>query len=110
MAIAEANDLRVIEDAAQGVNASYRGRSLGSMGQLAAYSFHETKNYIAGQGGALCINDPALVERAEILRDKGTNRASFLRGEADRYTWVDVGSQNTGNFTTKSVPTPGPMF
>ncbi len=84
--------LRVVEDAAQGVNATYRGRALGAIGDLGAYSFHETKNYICGEGGALCINDPALVERAEILRDKGTNRKQFFRGAVDKYTWVDVGS------------------
>lgn len=90
--IARRHKLRVVEDAAQGVNARYRGRGLGSLGDLAAYSFHETKNYICGEGGALCINDPELVERAEIIRDKGTNRSKFFRGEVDKYTWVDVGS------------------
>ena len=82
----------VVEDAAQGVNAFYDGRALGSIGHLGCYSFHETKNYICGEGGALCINDPALLERAEIIRDKGTNRKQFFRGEVDKYTWVDVGS------------------
>lgn len=90
--IAKRHRLMVIEDAAQAVDASYRGRSLGSIGHLAAFSFHETKNVICGQGGALCINDPTLVERAEILRDRGTNRQNFLRGMVDKYTWVDVGS------------------
>jgi dTDP-4-amino-4,6-dideoxygalactose transaminase len=84
--------LRVVEDAAQGVNAYYKGRALGSMGDLGTYSFHDTKNLVCGEGGALCVNDPGLVERAEILRDKGTDRAKFLRGEVDKYTWVDVGS------------------
>src|SRR5262249_324089 len=70
----------------------YNGQALGSIGDLGTYSFHETKNYICGEGGALCINDPALVERAEIIRDKGTNRRQFFRGQVDRYTWVDVGS------------------
>jgi dTDP-4-amino-4,6-dideoxygalactose transaminase len=92
MTLAEKYGLRVVEDAAQGVNARYNGRALGSIGHLGCYSFHETKNYICGEGGALCINDPALVERAEILRDKGTNRKQFFRGQVDKYTWVDVGS------------------
>ncbi len=84
--------IRLIEDAAHGIDATYRGRELGSLGDLGIYSFHETKNVICGEGGALCINDPALVERAEILRDKGTNRQKFLRGEVDKYSWVDLGS------------------
>jgi dTDP-4-amino-4,6-dideoxygalactose transaminase len=90
--IARKHGLRVIEDAAQGVNSWYNGRALGSIGDLGTYSFHETKNYICGEGGALCVNDPVLVERAEILRDKGTNRRQFFRGQTDKYTWVDVGS------------------
>ncbi len=92
MAIADEHDLLVVEDAAQGVNACYRGRALGSIGHLAAYSFHDTKNYVCGEGGALCVNAPEFVERAEIIRDKGTNRSRFLRGVVDKYTWVDVGS------------------
>ncbi|MEZ6146242.1 MAG: dTDP-4-amino-4,6-dideoxygalactose transaminase [Planctomycetaceae bacterium] len=92
MEIAERHNLLVIEDAAQGVNASYKGRALGSIGHLGSFSFHETKNYICGEGGALCINDERFIERAEILRDKGTNRQRFFRGEVDKYTWVDVGS------------------
>jgi dTDP-4-amino-4,6-dideoxygalactose transaminase len=92
MTIAEKYNLTVIEDAAQGVNSFYNGRALGSIGQLGCYSFHETKNYICGEGGALCINDERFRKRAEILRDKGTNRQQFLRGEIDKYTWVDVGS------------------
>jgi dTDP-4-amino-4,6-dideoxygalactose transaminase len=90
--IARKHGLRVIEDAAQGVNARYKGQGLGAIGDLGTYSFHETKNYICGEGGALCVNDPALVERAEIIRDKGTNRRQFFRGQVDKYTWVDVGS------------------
>ena len=92
MAIAAEHNLFVIEDAAQGVNAHYRGKGLGSIGHLGAYSFHDTKNYVCGEGGALCINSPELAERADILRDKGTNRSRFLRGLVDKYTWVDVGS------------------
>jgi dTDP-4-amino-4,6-dideoxygalactose transaminase len=90
--IAQRHALAVVEDAAQGVYAFYKGRALGSMGQLAAYSFHETKNYVCGEGGALCINAPEYGERAEIIREKGTNRSRFLRGLVDKYTWVDVGS------------------
>jgi dTDP-4-amino-4,6-dideoxygalactose transaminase len=92
MVIAEKYGLRVVEDAAQGVNAAYNRRALGSIGHLGCYSFHETKNFICGEGGALCLNTPELVERAEIIRDKGTNRRKFLRGQVDKYTWVDVGS------------------
>jgi dTDP-4-amino-4,6-dideoxygalactose transaminase len=92
LTVARKYGLRVVEDAAQAVNSSYEGRALGSLGDLGTYSFHETKNYMCGEGGALCINDPALVERAEIIRDKGTNRRQFFRGEVDRYTWVDIGS------------------
>jgi dTDP-4-amino-4,6-dideoxygalactose transaminase len=92
MNIAARYDLLVVEDAAQGVNAGYHGRPLGSIGHFAAYSFHDTKNYVCGEGGALCINSPAYSEKAEIIRDKGTNRSRFLRGMVDKYTWVDVGS------------------
>lgn len=92
MAVARDRGLKVIEDAAQGVNSFYKGRALGSIGDLGTYSFHETKNFICGEGGALCINDPAMVRRAEILRDKGTNRKQFLLGQVDKYTWVDIGS------------------
>lgn len=91
LATAREHRLLVVEDAAQGVNAFYKGRALGSIGHMAAYSFHETKNYICGEGGALCLNAPELIERAEILRDKGTNRRKFFRGQVDKYTWVDVG-------------------
>ena len=90
--IADKHELIVVEDAAQGVNATYNGRPLGSIGHLGAYSFHDTKNYVSGEGGALCVNSQELVERAEIIRDKGTNRSQFFRGEVDKYTWVDVGS------------------
>jgi dTDP-4-amino-4,6-dideoxygalactose transaminase len=92
MDIAKRHKIRVVEDAAQGVNSWYKGRALGSIGDLGCYSFHETKNFICGEGGALCINDPALIQRAEIIRDKGTNRQRFFRGEVDKYTWVEVGS------------------
>lgn len=92
MAIARRHGLKVVEDAAQGVMSSYKGRALGSIGDLGAYSFHETKNVISGEGGALLVNDPALVLRAEIIREKGTNRSQFFRGEVDKYTWMDVGS------------------
>ena len=92
MEIARRHDLLVIEDAAQGLIAGYRDRPLGSIGQLAALSFHETKNIISGEGGALLVNDPRFVERAEIIREKGTNRSQFFRGQVDKYTWVDIGS------------------
>jgi len=82
----------VVEDAAQGVNATYKGQYLGGMGDLGCFSFHETKNFISGEGGALAINNPEFKERAEIIRDKGTNRKKFFRGEVDKYTWVDLGS------------------
>jgi len=90
--IARRHDLLVVEDAAQGAMSSYRGRPLGSIGHLATLSFHETKNIISGEGGALLINDARFVERAEIIREKGTNRSSFFRGQVDKYTWVDLGS------------------
>ncbi|MBC7530517.1 MAG: dTDP-4-amino-4,6-dideoxygalactose transaminase [Oligoflexus sp.] len=92
LSIAENHNLQVIEDAAHSCCASYSGRPLGSFGRLSALSFHETKNLSCGEGGALLINDHRLIARAEILRDKGTNRKAFLRGEVDRYTWMDVGS------------------
>ena len=91
-AVARHHELAIVEDAAQGVMASYKGRALGTLGNVGAYSFHETKNVIAGEGGALLVNDPDLVLRAEILREKGTDRSRFFRGEVDRYTWQDVGS------------------
>ena len=92
MTIAERHGLLVIEDAAQGVMSTYKGRPLGSLGHLAAISFHETKNVISGEGGALLINDPKYIERAEIIWEKGTNRSQFFRGLVDKYTWVDIGS------------------
>lgn len=92
MEIAAKHSLRVIEDAAQGVNASYQQRALGTIGHLGTYSFHETKNFISGEGGALLVNDDQLIERAEVLREKGTNRVSFRQGKVDKYSWVDIGS------------------
>ena len=92
MAIAEHHGLLVAEDAAQGLASSHQGRPLGGIGHLAAISFHETKNLISGEGGALIVNDARFVERAEIIREKGTNRSSFFRGEVGKYTWVDIGS------------------
>ncbi len=90
--IARRHGLRVVEDAAQGLGASYKGRALGTIGDLGAFSFHETKNIVCGEGGALILNRQEDVLRAEIIREKGTNRSQFFRGEVDRYTWVDVGS------------------
>jgi dTDP-4-amino-4,6-dideoxygalactose transaminase len=92
MNIARRHNLLVIEDAAQGIMSTYKGRPLGSIGHLGAYSFHETKNITSGEGGALLINDERFVERAEIIREKGTNRSQFFRGHVDKYTWVDIGS------------------
>jgi dTDP-4-amino-4,6-dideoxygalactose transaminase len=92
MDIANRYQLLVIEDAAQGVLSNYKGRPLGSIGHLGCFSFHETKNIISGEGGALLINDLRHVERAEVIREKGTNRSRFFRGQVDKYTWVDIGS------------------
>ena len=92
MAIANKHKLFVIEDAAQGILASYKGKLLGSIGHLGALSFHETKNIISGEGGALLINEDEFIERAEIIREKGTDRSRFFRGQVDKYTWVDIGS------------------
>ena len=92
MDIAKRHNLLVVEDAAQGVNAFYKGRGLGSIGDFGCYSFHETKNYSMGEGGALLIRDDDKAERAEIIREKGTDRSKFLRGAIDKYTWVDMGS------------------
>jgi len=91
-ALAKRHNLALIEDNAHGLFAKYKGRSLGTFGAMATQSFHETKNITCGEGGALLINDERLVERAEILREKGTNRSKFLRGQVDKYTWVDIGS------------------
>ncbi len=92
MDIAKRHNLKVVEDAAQGVMATYKGKSLGAIGDFGAYSFHETKNYSSGEGGAILIKNPEDAERAEIIREKGTNRAKFFRGQIDKYTWVDMGS------------------
>ena len=92
LAIAKAHGLRVIEDAAQGIEASYSGRALGTIGDIGCWSFHETKNLICGEGGAIVINDPSLQKKAEILWEKGTDRTRFERGEVDRYTWQGLGS------------------
>jgi len=91
MDIAHRHGLRVIEDAAQGVMSTYKGRALGTIGDFGCYSFHETKNYSMGEGGAIVINTPEFNEKAEILREKGTNRSKFFRGQVDKYTWVDFG-------------------
>ena len=94
MELAQEHDVKVVEDAAQAVNARYRGKYLGTIGDFGCYSFHETKNYVCGEGGALLINtdDRAIIERAEIIREKGTDRSKFYRGEVDKYTWQDIGS------------------
>lgn len=92
MNIAARHNLLVIEDAAQGIMSTYKGKPLGSIGHLGVYSFHETKNIISGEGGALLINEERFSERAEIIREKGTNRSQFFRGQVDKYTWVDIGS------------------
>ena len=92
MKIAKEHNLKVVEDSPQGVMAKYKDKYLGTIADLGCYSFHETKNYSMGEGGAIVINDPELIERAEIIREKGTNRNKFFRGEIDKYTWVDYGS------------------
>jgi dTDP-4-amino-4,6-dideoxygalactose transaminase len=92
MALANARGIMVVEDNAHGLFGRYKGQFLGTFGQVATQSFHETKNLTCGEGGALLVNDPAMVERAEILREKGTNRSRFFRGMVDKYTWVDIGS------------------
>jgi dTDP-4-amino-4,6-dideoxygalactose transaminase len=92
LALAKKYNLLVIEDAAQGVMARYKERYLGTIGDIGAYSFHETKNYVCGEGGAIVINNPSFAERAEIIREKGTDRSRFFRGQVDKYSWVDIGS------------------
>jgi len=92
MHIAKKHNLIVVEDAAQGVDAKYKGKYLGTIGDFGCYSFHETKNFSSGEGGAISINDEKYIKRAEIIREKGTNRSQFFRGEVDKYTWVDIGS------------------
>lgn len=92
MALAKKYNLFVVEDAAQGVMSKYKGKSLGTIGHLGTYSFHETKNYTCGEGGALLINDERYLESAEVIREKGTNRSRFFRGQVDKYSWVDIGS------------------
>ena len=92
MDIAKRHNLVVVEDAAQGVNAFYKGRALGSIGDYGCFSFHETKNYSMGEGGAILINRPEQIEEAEIIREKGTDRSRFFRGQVDKYTWVNIGS------------------
>lgn len=92
LAIAKKHNLSVIEDSAQGLGSFYNGKPLGAIGDMGCFSFHETKNVISGEGGALIINNEKFVERAEVIREKGTNRSKFFRGEVDKYTWVDIGS------------------
>jgi dTDP-4-amino-4,6-dideoxygalactose transaminase len=92
LSVARSRDLRVVEDAAQGLGATYRGRPLGTLGDAGCFSFHDTKNVSCGEGGAVAIEDEQLARRAEIMREKGTNRSAFLRGEVDKYTWVSEGS------------------
>ena len=92
MDIAQRHDLLVVEDAAQALLSTYKGRNLGTIGHFGCFSFHETKNILSGEGGALLVNDERFIERAEVVREKGTDRSRFLRGEVDKYTWVDLGS------------------
>lgn len=92
MEIAKKHDLYVVEDAAQGVNSKYYDKYLGTIGDIGCYSFHATKNYVSGEGGAIIINNDKFIERAEIIREKGTDRSKFMRGQIDKYTWVDIGS------------------
>ena len=100
VAIARRHDLRIVEDAAQGIMASYKGRALGAIGDLGGFSFHETKNIHSGEAGCLLLRDKDLVQRAEIMREKGTDRSRFFRGEVDKYTWQDVGSSFLPNEIT----------
>lgn len=100
MSIASEHDLIVVEDAAQAIDSYYKGKPLGSIGHMAAFSFHETKNIISGEGGCLVVNDPRFIKRAEIIWEKGTNRAEFFRGEVNKYGWVDNGSSFLPNELT----------
>src|SRR5207248_11341509 len=100
VAIARRHRLRSVEDAAQAIMATYNGRAPGAIGDLGSFSFHETKNIMSGEGGSLLVNDPELVSRAEIMREKGTDRGRFFRGEVDKYTWQDVGSSFLPNEIT----------
>ena len=102
-AICHRNNLKIVEDNAHGLFGKYKSRWLGTFGALATQSFHETKNFSCGEGGALVINDPALKERAEIIREKGTNRSRFFRGQVDKYTWVDIGSSYLPSETLAAV-------
>ena len=99
-AIARRHDLKIVEDAAQGIMAGYKNRALGAIGDLGAFSFHETKNISSGEGGSLLVRDAELVQRAEIMREKGTDRGRFFRGEVDKYTWQDIGSSFLPNEMT----------
>jgi len=92
MQLVEKHNLFLVEDAAQAIDSFYKGKALGSFGHFATFSFHETKNIMSGEGGMLVVNDPQFVARAEIIREKGTNRSAFFRGEVDKYNWVDIGS------------------
>lgn len=100
LAIARRHDLRVVEDAAQGIMAGYKNRALGAIGDLGTFSFHETKNIISGEGGSLLVRDAEFAQRAEIIREKGTDRGRFFRGEVDKYTWQDLGSSFLPNEIT----------
>jgi len=100
LAIAERHSLSIVEDAAQGIMADYKGRALGAIGRIGSFSFHETKNIMSGEGGCILLNDPELVTRAEIMREKGTDRSRFFRGEVDKYNWQDVGSSFLPNELT----------
>ena len=91
-AIAKKHNLFVVEDAAQGVMSTYKNKSLGTISDFGCYSFHETKNYSMGEGGAIVVNNPKYIEKAEIIREKGTNRSQFWRGQVDKYTWIEYGS------------------
>jgi dTDP-4-amino-4,6-dideoxygalactose transaminase len=100
LAIARHNDLKIVEDAAQGILANYKNRTLGAIGDLGCFSFHETKNIISGEGGSLLVRDPEFAQRAEVIREKGTDRGRFFRGEVDKYTWQDLGSSFLPNEIT----------